>query len=633
MFDDNGLKTNENIDPVDADTAEPELDINGDPISEEPLSKPKSKFISKLKSGAKDRFIDRPKTKISNKYNNARKRARDLPKEKAALISAKMDGNLAGRAVKAGATKVGTGLKAVGHDILHHNNNGIKDKHDLKKENKKMFMQDPKSESQPNAMKKFNPSIGRGARALRKNAVFTGKAIVRGTGRGIKNGTKAAGKGIWNGIKNNAKKRKEKITNSKAYKKAAKMARFVYMHGFVFGIGTAIIVLGYSLTIFLIGVAQAVGHTPHYYCDIDAAKPVKESNVYKQYCKRQSLSWSVKNINGHYIVQDGTDKQNKIEENCAILNMLLRFYTIDTEDFWFGGINVYNYLWQKDGQYTMYGNSVAATADNSNNTIRQVFNNNNKEINGNFSKNTGNTPNGTLQFANEHDIANFDGANWGYLRDDTIDYKKWEVTSDFYDPQKNNAKWVWDLSIKPNEQGFRWDMIDWNDIKIRFGVTQAKINKQIIANHDAEYYKKQYKEQIMFLLSGKSDAGVDDDKIISEYYKGSAGIVVKYTQKSALDGKEKDHTVLITRYDNDPNSNEYVFFGVDSKKGITGGFEGPLDGTGRFVIDDIGVNDMLKSDTGIGYGKVYYGSNGQQLRDTFTLTQYGYCTHNKFGWF
>lgn len=429
----------------------------------------------------------------------------------------------------------------------------------------------------------------------------------------IKNSAKNGGRNIKNGVKNGAKKAYDKASNTKAWKTAAKVVKFIYTYATSFGIFTLVIVLVYHLVIFGISVAQSIDKTPHYYCDTDASKSVKNSAVYKQYCKTHEQNWGVKNINGHYIVQDGKDEE--LETYCAVMNMTLRFYTIDTDDFEFGTTNVYKYLWQADGQYTSDGNTVANTAGQ-NNTVRQLLNNNTTQIN--TKQNNGEIENASQWFAAKQGKNNFTMSNWGYLRDDSIDYKNWQLTSDYYENQTANGKWVWDLSIDNQAAGSSWPEISFTNTSIRFDVTKVIFNEIYPDTTDTDNYK--YTKDTMNFLVSEEGNSQKDDEWMGEYYKGSAGFVLVYNVTKS-NGETSKHSVLITSKGNF-NGSTY-WFGVDSKKCITGGYEGPLDGTGRFVKDDANISQLLNSNNG-----TYTNTEA-----TYKIEKIIYCTHNKFAWF
>ena len=425
-----------------------------------------------------------------------------------------------------------------------------------------------------------------------------------------------------NRVKGKLKNRFEKTakTTMKIAKNVVKFAKLLWLP-------ILLVLIAYNGVIIGIGISQGLASSPHYYCDPDAPKSIKSSSVYQQYCVRKSNIWGVDNINGHYIVQDGKGPA----ASCAILNMILRFYSIDDDEFAYGKSNVYSYLWQQDGRYTNRGNSVGGddTGVTALKSIRQVLNNGASTAN---TKLNNNLENGTRSFALAHDKSNFTMSNWGYLRDESIDYEDYMLKSDFYDSQADNDKWVWDLSLDNMAEGTSWLDSDFNsksgnwDFSVRMGVTRCNIETFKIPAGDKGY--EIFKNRIDNILVGTSEGETDEDKhfstFLGKYYKGSAGVVLQYTKTYDNPTAEKEdyiHTILITKKEVSGNGT-VTWYGVDSSLGTAGGWEGPLDGTGRFVVDDVWIAKLLNGSS----NSVKDNINGA----TYTVEKIAYCTHNRF---
>lgn len=397
------------------------------------------------------------------------------------------------------------------------------------------------------------------------------------------------------------------INNSQKLKKiiesVQKTVKFITVFKWPIIIISGLIAFGVPIVITIISLAQNLTPSPHYYCDIDASGAVKNSTVYKQYCTQTNTDWGVENINGHYIIQDGSGPA----ASCAMANMLLRFYSIESNDLQFGYTNVYSYLWQSDGQYTSKGNSLGegTTATKS---IRNILNNYNSSTINN-EENNSSMENGCREFASLHGKSGYTMSNWGYLRDESIDIKSYQQTSDFYEDQTSNNNWVWDLSFNNKAPGSVWSLDNWN-ISIKMNVINFNVEQMACPNGNEGY--KILKNRIKSVLNPTYGSWY-------EYYKGSAGVMLQYTKSGGSNNIK--HTILLTKYTKD-SSGHITWYGVDSSLGTSGGWEGPLDGTGRFVVDDIAITKLLSSNS----PSVTYGSY------IYTLDKIGYCTKPKFGY-
>lgn len=455
-----------------------------------------------------------------------------------------------------------------------------------------------------------------GAKDAYNKSIGSVERRAKGAAGGIKNAIKDPKGALINGAASiggkSAKKVKEMANKIRAIRQliavTTKVVKFIITWIKPIAIvGAVVLILG-NLAIFALGVAQSVSPSPHYYCDLEANRSVKNSTVYQQYCKRSELAWNVDNINGHYIVQDGPGPA----ASCAMANMLLRFYTIETSDLWFGDTNVYDYLWQSDGQYNNRGNSVG-NSTNSNNSLRNVLNNYNTTT-PNEEESAASMTNGSREFATLQGKSNYTMSNWGYLRDETIDIKDYVQTDDYYNDNSDNKKWIWDLSLNNKAPGSNWrwitgDESSW-DTSFRLNVTKFNVEQMVCPSGDEGYAI--LKKRINDVLSSKSKSGH-----WTEYYKGSAGIMVQYTRTGGGD-PNLTHTILITKHTAD------TWYGVDSSLGTSGGYEGPLDGSGNFVADDSAIAALLNSDS----QTISY--NGY----SYTLDRIGYCTRARFGfWF
>lgn len=398
-------------------------------------------------------------------------------------------------------------------------------------------------------------------------------------------GQYAHAKGFKNKAKLFGKRTKNRFKNSQAYQNAMKVAMaiskviaFIVTYSKVFIILGIILLLVTPATIFIISVTQSLSPTPHYYCDVNADKSLKKTDIYQQYCKQKDTTFSVENLNGHYIVQDGSGP-------CAaacLANMMMRFCTINNDLI---PINFFDYLWQSDGLYITDGMTVGkGSGTSANNSIRAVLNGYTTNTTSNVSIDGVN--HGSREFAQEHDKGiGYTMANWGYLRDESLDPESWESTEDFYISGKDNDKWVWDLSLNNFAAGSSWD-VDWT-AQIRFGPLNSCAIESSVSSQTTEGHNKTI-EQIKNILDGEGPY---------EYYSTSAGVVLYYHYTEG--GTVKYHAVLLTKYKTDENGNT-TWYGIDPGLGTMGGFEGPFDdpdSQSNFAVHSKSITDMLNSTT------------------------------------
>ena len=99
----------------------------------------------------------------------------------------------------------------------------------------------------------------------------------------------------------------------------------------------AVVTFLWNAFLFFKGVFSIVGQTPHYYCELEATRGMKNSPLYKQYCQTGGLN--LEELNGHYIIQDGSGPCT----SCATLNLYMRYFTAN-------GVNFFDYLWDDNGE-------------------------------------------------------------------------------------------------------------------------------------------------------------------------------------------------------------------------------------------------------------------------------------------
>lgn len=356
--------------------------------------------------------------------------------------------------------------------------------------------------------------------------------------KGFKNKAKFIGKGALNKFKNtNLAKNLQNIA-----KGVTKGAQFIVANIVPISIISGILVLGSNFTIMGVGIAQSIGETPHYYCYANPSDEIKQSKEYKQYCENETSFVKFSTVNGHYVMQDGPGPCC----SCSVLNMLIRFYTNNS-------INIYDYLWQSNGQYAPIGNSILTTDKNQYNMR--------KFITSTYGKNDDslwhakeNLPNGSMEFAKNHGKENYTMANWGYVRDPSID-------SGGYTSLATNENWVWDLSLENNAEGTDW------------GAQWSTGNKVTIEGITAT-----------FVHESRPFRSLEELKIILNAHP--AGIVVYRTYATG-----HNHAILVTGY----NESTKKFTVIDPALGVMGGYEHDADscvyGSGVQIFNNAILND------------------------------------------
>lgn len=402
------------------------------------------------------------------------------------------------------------------------------------------------------------------------------KHPLKSAGRGAVRGIRGAASNTMNFAKEIVQKQRELRAVVQA---ATRAFSFIVAHIVPLAICTAVVLLLSTAIINIISIGQSATPSPHYYCDIDASPAEKRSVTYQQYCTTRNLVWGVHNVNGHYLVQDGSGPA----ESCAITNLLIRFYSTETRNMSFGTTNIYSYLWGPDGQYYMKGNTLGkddtAAVNSKTRNLRNMLNNYSSNINDQLAE----LSNGSNKFAQEHGV-NLTKSNWGYLRDDKIDVKSYKNTTDYYVDTKDNEQWVWDLSLADGDPGSAWRDPDdtWN-IMFRVNGINFAVEQMTCPFGDKGYTI--LKERIDDVLGSSSGDW-------EEYYKGKAGVLFQY--EISGNGETKTHTILLTKHVGSPGS--YQWYGIDSSLGICGGWEGPLnDSSERFVQNGIQLNSLLNS--------------------------------------
>lgn len=363
---------------------------------------------------------------------------------------------------------------------------------------------------------------------------------------GFRGKTAAAVKPAWNKAKNTETAKNIKKMIDKIRLVASKVASLAEP----LGAATLVISALYFIIFFGISVFQSVTPTPHYYCEVDAGPSLKKTAVWRQYCD-DGTGFDLENLNGHYIVQDGSGPCT----DCSMANLFMRYFTMQE-------LNFFDYLWKEDGQYGMEGQTLSSSVVATPVTVRQA-------VNGGSSAATdttcGSAKYGTANFgaAHGHPITM---ANWGYLRDESLDLAKYEETSAYYFNNWDNDNWVWDLSLPDRSNGTTWNA-SWTQTLEIDGYTC--ITKHIESSDlTGEFIKD--------LLKGKGDAVPD------------AGVVLYYAY--SVDGNSK-HAILLTDYD----ENTGYWRCVDPAKGVNGGYEGPMDNSKHFAIHDQQINLLLNS--------------------------------------
>lgn len=370
--------------------------------------------------------------------------------------------------------------------------------------------------------------------------------------KGFKNKAKFIGKGALNKFKSTDVYN----TFKKVQKGIGNFLNFIIANWQIILIIIAVLLVASTLALFAVSIAQTIGENPHYYCYTNPSPEIRKSKEYMQYCTNDASYIKFDDVNGHYVVQDGAGPCTA----CCVLNMLIRFY-------YSNDINIYNYLWQSNGQYGSVGNTLQATDSNEYNFRRYIT--------GYIGKNEDmftakGQPNGSIDFAASFGKSNYTMANWGYLRDPTID------SGEGYGDM-NNENWVWDLSIAENNgEGSSWGTQWGNGRSVTIEGTTAtfvEVNEPIKSLDD-------FKELLIAHPSG----------------------IIVYRQYGVMTGSSYPrHGILVTGYDED----NQCFKIVDPAFGMSGGYERLA--TDGDCIKSNGVeifnNSILSDPTGSTYGQ------------------------------
>lgn len=333
-------------------------------------------------------------------------------------------------------------------------------------------------------------------------------------------------------------------------KGASKVISFIIQHWILIAIIAGIIGIVIPLIEAGIGLSERIGSTPHYYCEYDADKSLQQTAVFKQYCgKGSGSSMDFEHLNGHYIVQDGSGPCTSV----STLNMFLRYFAEN-------GVNLYDYLWQDDGQYLPEG-TVVENNFTQQSTLRRIINGGSMEATStdNVAKDPSQRPYGSIAFAAAHGKGNYNMANWGYFKSEDI------FEDGSFESNTNNENWVWDLSMD------------------NFGLGTCWYAEYATNNADYEITIQGV------TLHTKREDYVSPDRL-KELFKSpnvcdiNAGIQLLYNRP---DGS--GHGILITGYDETTNT----WTIVDSALGTEAGYEGPMDGSGHFVYQESEVSAML----------------------------------------
>lgn len=314
---------------------------------------------------------------------------------------------------------------------------------------------------------------------------------------------------------------------------------------------SVIIIAGSYITFFSISLIQAAGKSPHYYCEVYPDDFIKDTEFYKQYCERNPDSFKLETLNGHYIVQDGSDLE--LQKSCAINNMLLRFW-------WMNDINWYDIIWDETGQYPVEP-LVTLKYENGAKDLRHY-------INGNDTgecKSTCNTSNSRMAtaFAAEQGVSGWKTATWGYLRDNSVIIANQATAGEDADNTKNE-NWVWDLSTKsvwdvPNDSG---TVNDSGELKM-FALSNWTFRGGDVKIYHLKPGEKWTTDSNQEIAAPKDDLDLLNMILGQHIYKGHPEGIVAYTDDAAI---------LITGWDSKTKS----FICIDSSLGIIGGFEGPI---------------------------------------------------------
>ena len=338
-----------------------------------------------------------------------------------------------------------------------------------------------------------------------------------------------------------------------AFLKIQQGASWIAAHAYPIAITTAIVVLLYTLVIFAISLVQAATPTPHYYCDTEADSSLKKTAVYQQYCEGGG-NFELENLNGHYIVQDGSGPCYC----CAAANMMMRYFTLHD-------VNFFDYLWDDTGMYSPEGQTVNLSGVGSFQLRKVITHNNPGVTNASRYRCNSGLANGAKAFASKNGIGGWTMANWCYLRDESLDLASYEETDDYYSSNADSDKWVFDLSIGNVAPYSTWD----------FG------GNGVVSIGD-----------VTCTITGCSGGtGTQLKELFTDpSVYGDAGVLVYFDYTGDGSG---DHAILITGYDESTG----MWRIIDSAKGLNGGYEGPMDGSGNFCwsAKEQGLIDLFNS--------------------------------------
>ena len=365
--------------------------------------------------------------------------------------------------------------------------------------------------------------------------------------KGVTGKAKLVGTGLANAASNTDVAKKINAIK----KKIKKIISTIYSHIVPISIITGIVIFAYNVAVWGISGSQGIGDTLHNYCDVDASPKVKNTDIYRQYCGEQS-DFDLSNLNGHYVVQDGSGPCT----DCSTLNMLIRYYTNQE-------LNIFDYLWDETGKYTPQGQAIIGRITGTFRTVIPVGSGS-TSCNAHDPRNS-NYAYGSQAFASRNGKSNYTMANWGYLRDDTLDIASYEETSDFYSSNVGNSNWVWDLSLENRASNSSW-AANWSGNFTVNGITAKEVT------NDSQ------------TVTGETIKSLLNDSNVC----GEAGILLYYQYDGNVNNR---HAILVTKYD----STTGYWFIVDPAKGLAGGYEGPTDGSNNFCWQENKVTGLLNS--------------------------------------
>lgn len=362
--------------------------------------------------------------------------------------------------------------------------------------------------------------------------------------RGFKNKFKYASQAAWRHAKEyNAYKKVQKFL-----RRITKTVKKIIRHGKWIAAISAIVVTLSNIIIYGMSVAHAIGPSPHYYCELNPSSGIMTSKAYKQYCfLNNATDFSLEEINGHYITQDGSGPCL----SCSIANLYLRYFTRN-------GKNFYDYLWNESGQYPETRQINASIG----NTLRTTFNHNSEGTNTKivdgkvvekYTNKGFDLMNGVKAFGKKYGY-DVTMACWGYFRDSNTSYAG-QVVGSAYEDLSGRPNWVFDLS-------------HWNSFAKGSDWTTNIFTGDYI---EIEGVKGTLK--VIDCTSGRSDWGLETNpwdgpdslKRLLDAHPSGVFAWREYPKGNGVG----HHAILITGYKDD------VFYVVDTAKGLYGGFEGP----------------------------------------------------------